>query len=123
MSREAKKKPGELQKARKRHLARQALSDKLKTLKADLEKDNEVWFTHIDPHTKEHKRLRLEKFDPGNYIVPVSVLARVNGRLQVLTAPDKYSSDTGSIYLTSHYFAGFVPKKQVLAVVIREYNR
>lgn len=122
MSREAKKKPGELQKARKRHLARQALSDKLKTLRADLEKNKEVWFTHIDPHTKEHKRLRLEKFDSDNYECR-NVLARVNGKLQVLYAPDKYSSGAGSIYLFGNYFVGFVPKKQVLAVVIREYNR
>lgn len=123
MNREAKKKPGELQKARKRHLARQALSDKLKTLKVDLEKDKEVWFTHIDPHTKEHKRLRLEKFDPDNYNAPINVLARVNGKLQVLYAPDKYSSGAGSIYLFGNHFVGFVPKKQILAVVIREYNR
>lgn len=122
MSREPKKKPGEMQKARKRHLAKQALSDKIKVLKDDLEKNKEVWYTHVDPHTKEYKRLRLTKFNTESCECR-NVLARVNGKIQVLYAPDKYSPSAGSVYLCSDYFSGYIPKKQVLAEVVREYSQ
>lgn len=122
MSRETKKKPGDMQKARKNHLAKQALTDKLKVLRAELEVNKEVWFTHVDPHSKEHKRLKLRKLDWDNFFIPVSVLARVNGKLQVMFAPDKYSSGGGSIYLCNAHFTGYIPQKQVLAIVVNEHN-
>ncbi|RJQ25426.1 hypothetical protein C4565_08375 [Candidatus Parcubacteria bacterium] len=123
MSRETKKKPGDMLKARKRHLAKQALTDKIKALKADLDHNKEVWFTHEDPNTGKIKRLRLQKFDNN---VPTYVLARVNGKVQVLFAPDKYSisgKGKGSIFLTNDFFAAFVPKAQVLADVLAEHER
>lgn len=117
MSREAKKKPGDLQKARKRHLLRQALSDKLRFLKINLEQNEEIWFS------LENKRLRLQKFDVSTYGLPCDMLALVNNKLQLMHAPDKHSSGVGSMYLTNGNFVGWIPNKQILATVVQKYNR
>lgn len=121
MSREPKKKPGDMAEARKRHLARQALSDKLKAIRESVAEYQTVWHTVRD--RDKTVRIRITKFDPDLFEPPGDVLVRFGNRLAVVHAPDKMSTGGGSLYVNDFWIAGHVPFKNVLAVVIESYDR
>lgn len=107
-------------KARKRHLARQSLSDKLKEIRESLIDNKTAW--HTLPG-KRPLRVRLAKFDLEDYDLPTRVLVRFGNRLEVVWAPDKMSPGGGSLYVNDTWVAGHVPLKNVLAIVRESYYR
>lgn len=109
--------------ARKRHLAKQAFSNKLKTLRASLEGPETCAFVTIEEFgTGKPIRLKLKKFDSNELMGGEQLLAVVNGELRSL-ASTSYSLGGGSVHVMDHFFSGYIPYKQILAVVDREHAR
>jgi hypothetical protein len=122
MSREPKKKPGDMMRARKRHLSRQALSDKIKAISL-LDGNDTAWHTVHDPYRNTTMRVKLAKFDRETFNWPGRILVRFGNRLATVWAPDNMSLGGGSVYINDFWIAGHVPVKQILATVLDSYDR
>lgn len=125
MSREAKKKPGDMEAARNRHLAKQKLFDKIKLIRNSLEAESVAWVTIRDPFFSQNGRLhRLELIKADDVDEYDRVLVIANGKLAVLNVSCKYGPrGGGSLHVSGDWFSGHLPNKQILARVRREFIR
>jgi len=107
MSKEPKKKPGDMQRARKRHLQQQARRDALTKLRK--EGLNDIW-AHYD-NGSALVTVHAVESDIGDY-----VLAVVGKRLKVMYFSDYQEN---GIRVADDYQQAVIPSKQIFGVVSR----
>lgn len=107
MSKELKKKPGDMQKARRRHLQQQARRDALSKLRQE---DTNTMWAH---YNNGSSLVVVYAVEPS---VDDYVLCLVNKRLKVMHF---YFRQNNGICLTNNYHRVVIPSKQIFGVVSR----